>query len=209
MLAIAIILAIQVAVAAPFLEYFGGKTSLKTYLLYSKLLGGNPTDEGRYGRGALFQYSIYWTFLTSEMYYSDLFPRLTLFSTLALNVYHFFIKKRALPTCLQNLIKPLSSSDPFSDSQIRFSVECIFLGQMIGCMMCPGGHFQFQFWYSYMMPLLIQLLPLPQFIKLILYQSTTPADHEVCWVHHGFILLMTLWLITVGPAAVFSKMKRE
>ena len=59
------------------------------------------------------------------------------------------------------------------------------------------------------MPLLIQLLPLPSFLNLCLYQLTVPSDHSTPWYHHVFVLLMTLWLITVGPAAKPLKIKKE
>ena len=38
---------------------------------------------------------------------------------------------------------------------IKFTIETLFLGYMCGIIMCPGGHTQFQFWYTYMLPILI------------------------------------------------------
>ena len=88
---------------------------------------------------------------------------------------------------------------PWRHQDVTFCVETIWLGFMCGVIMCPGGHTQFQFWYTYMLPVLIQMVGLPSFIALFLYQLIFAADHSQPNIHHLFLIGLTLWLITVGP----------
>lgn len=69
--------------------------------------------------------------------------------------------------CLQNLVKVKQNKQTHED--VKFSVEVVLLGFMCGIVMCPGGHAQFQFWYAYMAPILIQMTGLPIAISMWLY----------------------------------------
>lgn len=108
LLSISLLISFQILVAAPFIIEFGGKTSISTYLKMSKLLGGDEDNEGK-GRGARYENSIMWRFISSDSFYSDFFMTYTQLSIIVLNIYHFFIKLNALPRCLSNLI--CSASD--------------------------------------------------------------------------------------------------
>lgn len=90
------IFALQIAVAAPFIEQFGGKTTIATYLTRSKLLGGD-TDNHAKGRGAVYQYSIFWKFISEEMYNSNEFLIYTKTAIFFLNFWLFVVKQNAIP----------------------------------------------------------------------------------------------------------------
>lgn len=109
----AIILALQVAFAAPFLEYFGGKTSFETYLKFSKLLGGDADNTHAKGKGAVYEFSIYWKFLSEKTYNSPEFIVYTTRAIVFLNIWQFFVRKNAFPQCIRNLVV-LTRPDSFS-----------------------------------------------------------------------------------------------
>ena len=118
----------------------------------AKFLGGDGKG-GTRGWGAQYQFSIYWRFISEKVYYSDDFLFYTKCTVICLNIWHFFIKKNALWKCLKNLIN-FKCREP-THEDIKFTIETLFLGYMCGIIMCPGGHTQFQFWYTYMLPILI------------------------------------------------------
>ena len=118
----------------------------------AKFLGGDGKG-GTRGWGAQYQFSIYWRFISEKAYYSDDFLFYTKCTVVCLNIWHFFIKKNALWKCLKNLIN-FKCREP-THEDIKFTIETLFLGYMCGIVMCPGGHTQFQFWYTYMLPILI------------------------------------------------------
>ena len=69
----------------------------------AKFLGGDGKG-GTRGWGAKYEFSIYWRFISEKMYYSDKFLLYTKYAVVFLNIWHFFIKKNALWTCLKNLV---------------------------------------------------------------------------------------------------------
>jgi hypothetical protein len=54
-----------------------------------------------------------------------------------------------------------------------------------------------------MLPILIQMVGLPSFVSLFLFQLIFAADHSRPNIHHLFLIGLTLWLITVGPRTHF------
>jgi len=165
----------------------------------AKFLGGDGKG-GSQGWGAYYKFSIYWRFLDEKTYYSDEFLLYTKYAIVVLNIWHFFVKKNALRTCLANLVYVREGlTKPWSHRDVKFCVETIWLGFMCGVIMCPGGHTQFQFWYTYMLPILIHMVGLPSFVSLFLFQLIFAADHSRPNIHHLFLMALTLWLITVGP----------
>lgn len=101
-----LILSIQVIVALPFLL---GETSVSVYLEKSKLTGQGRNQfayaEAFYDYlAADYYHSIFWRFVPEEIYFDQ--TRFACYLKpliLVLNVYHFFVRKNALPQCLINL----------------------------------------------------------------------------------------------------------
>lgn len=171
--AVAIIVLWQAYVAYPFLKVSGGETELIDYIHMSKLFGGN--GKGEPGWGASQKWSIYWQFIPPAWYNSHSFLSFTKYTMLALNTYHFFVRQNALPRCLQNISFRTPRQPESKAGDVRFSVECLFIGNMCGIIMVPGAHSQFQFWYTYSIPLLVSWLPLPWPLAPLCYLFFFPA----------------------------------
>lgn len=166
-----IIISLQAYLALPFLKIGGGQTELIDYINMSKLFGGNGSGEP--GWGAVQKWSIYWQFIPESFYNSYEFLSFTKYTMLFLNVYHFFVKKSALVRCLYNL-NPLAI-ERARPSDLQFSIECLLIGNMCGIIVVPGAHSQFQFWYTYSIPILISWLPLHFALVPLCYLYFFPA----------------------------------
>lgn len=59
----------------------------------------------------------------------------------ALNVYHFFIRKGALMPCLNNILNPQPGI--LTKDQARNTLEILIIGYMCGILLMPGGNWQF------------------------------------------------------------------
>ena len=75
--------------------------------------------------------------------------------------------------------------------------------------MVPGAHAQFQFWYTYSIPLLLSWLPIPWLFYPLCYLFFFPAAQGGSSTHHLFIMAMTLWLVFVGPRKDGEEEKEE
>lgn len=171
----------------------------------SKLLGGNGSGEP--GWGAIQEWSIYWQFIPAQYYNSLEFLYFTKYAMIFLNVWHFFVRKGALMRCIRNL-NPLNIVKA-EESDLRFSLECLLIGNMCGIIVVPGAHSQFQFWYTYSIPILLSLLPLQHFMLPLCYLYFFPAAQEGSSSHHLFIIAMTLYLVFVGSSSASSADKKS
>jgi hypothetical protein len=164
---IVVIIGMQVLMALPFIL---GESTVADYLLRSKLTG-----QGRNGIAttfkafdfvaALHDRTLFFSWVPIEIYYNkELMADRLKVGMLFFNVYHFFVKKWAFPTCWKNLMDTFSSV-PYkgiqSKAQLRNTLEILVLGYMTGIVLMPGGNWQFQFWYMPLVPILFAMLPLP------------------------------------------------
>ena len=134
------------------LPFVMGETSVAMYLEKSRLTGEGKNnfayeaDHFNY-IAAEYSHSIFWRFLSEETYYTR--EKLAVFvkpATLGLNIYHFFIRKNCLPTCLNNLFNTFTSKETLdikTAEQLRLTVEIIVLGYLVGVVIMPGAHIQF------------------------------------------------------------------
>ena len=203
---IIIIIGFQVLVAAPFVIF--GDTSASEYLARARFAGGGRNGIGQASAlydnvGAHHSLSIFWTFLDEETYYSKWWNDGLKASILMLNIYHFFIRKWCLPRCLTNLMNTfspaLSSPVPTDPKDTKLIIELLTIGMLTGCTLCPGGHYQFHFWFIYLVPLAIEMVGLPTVTTCWIYSSIYPVDLAKPWLHHYCLLGLVFWLLTVGP----------
>ena len=135
------------------LGFLGGSQGLQKYVEDTKLLGGKLGEDTR---GALYGLTIYFRFITWELYSSPLFGSLTKGGILFLNVYYFFIRRQCLQPCLQNLAATFSSkTQTFGFGRVRKQIEILCVLMVASCAVMPGGHMQFQLWYVDWVPLLL------------------------------------------------------
>ena len=63
----------------------------------------------------------------------------------------------------------------------------------------PGGHYQFQFWFIFLVPLAIEMVGLPSVGTFWVYQRLYPVHLHEAYLHHQVLLALVFWLLTVGP----------
>jgi len=79
---------------------------------------------------------------------------------------------------------------------------------MGGLALMPGANIQFQFWFTPLVPILIQMVGLPYQITFPVYflffpiKGTGPLLSEPVEPSksHIFLIVLCLWLLTVGPS---------
>jgi len=54
-------------------------------------------------------------------------------------------------------------------------------------------------WYWDFMPIAIEMLGLPSLLTFKLFHDIYPCDIRHPIVHHNFSILLSLWLLTLGP----------
>lgn len=67
---------------------------------------------------------------------------------LALNVWHFFVRKNSFPRCWTNLMESFDSKKVQklgvkTQADVRNTCEVLFIGYICGIVMMPGGNQQF------------------------------------------------------------------
>ena len=160
--------------------------------------------------GAHQSLSIFWTFLDEETYYSKWWNDGLKASILFLNVYHFFIRKWCLPRCLENLVRTFNMGPcQIKDGDIQVMIELLVIGMLTGCALCPGGHYQFHFWFIYLVPLAIEMVGLPTIATFWIYQALYPVDLAKRWLHHYCLLGLIFWLLIVGPCKSLTSLGRH
>ena len=84
--------------------------------------------------------------------------------------------------------------------ETRHTIEVILIGYACGVLMMPGANMQFQFWFASLVPLLIDMVGLPQILTFWIYSSLYPLIN--CGdpsLQHKFMLCLLAWLVTIGP----------
>jgi len=82
------------------------------------------------------------------------------------------------------------------------------IGYVSGLALMPGANIQFQFWFTPLLPILIQMVGLPYWVTLPVYffffpvvgtneSGTEPVDPAKS---HVFLLALCLWHLTIGPS---------
>ena len=110
-----------------------------------------------------------------------------------MNVWLFFVKHNSLWVCLQN-INPFAKVKPMSRAHV---VELLAIGNFIGCVMCPGAHVQFQFWYAPHLAILFHLSGMPTILATLLPQLLFPAPLWIPSAHHLPMLALAAYLTFV------------
>ena len=95
---------------------------------------------------------------------------------------------------------------------------------MSGLALMPGANIQFQFWFTPLVPILIQMVGIPYQLSFPVYffffpitgtgsLGTEPVEAAKS---HIFLIGLCLWLLTVGPCedllqkiGITSKVKKE
>lgn len=124
---------------------------------------------------------------------------------LVINVWHFFFRKWCLPQCFTNLFKTFDSKHNATlgiktQAQVKDTTEILIIGYMSGISLMPGANMQFQYWFICLVPLLIEMVGLPQILTFWIYANRYPivegADPKY---QHIMLLSICAWLNTVGP----------
>lgn len=126
---------------------------------------------------------------------------------LVMNVWYFFVKKNCLPTCIRNLISTLSPvSPPGVDSfeKTRLTIEVLIVQYFAGCVVMPGAHSQFQFWFLCFHPLMLSMLGLPPLMTAwipiaLQYPINQYADVRLQNAQHIQLLIVVAYLMIFGP----------
>ena len=71
----------------------GGNTDIWHYLYSTKIL----SRPGEISHGSNYEYTLYWSFISPEIYHSLQFINLLKILMLFVNVYYFFIRKNCFP----------------------------------------------------------------------------------------------------------------
>ena len=201
-----ILVGFQILVSLPFILT---ETTIADYLERSKLTGA-----GRNGIGfaePYFDYlaahqtlTIFWRFVPENFYYDpEGLAKHCKIGIVALNIYHFFIRKGALITCLTNLKDFLTGNQDKPGvsklKQLQWTIQTVVIGYFVGIILMPGAHGQFAFWFTPLVPLLTDMVGLPQIFTIWIYQYLYPPLPEKLNIQHVFLLCLVCWLITVGP----------
>ena len=144
---------------------------MATYIHRSKLTGAGR--DGIAGAAEFWNYlaahrdlSIFWTFISEETYFNkEAFADKLKIGMVLVNIYHFFFRKMCLIPCLTNLFRTFDTTTPmgiFTQASLKKTLEILLLGYMCGILLMPGGNFQFQFWFICFVPMLIDMVGLPQ-----------------------------------------------
>lgn len=184
----------------PFAQLLGfqwGATHWLDYLKYAKFLGGD--SDRQYGSD--YQWTIYWQIVGGQIYRSNWFAPLLKKLMLGVNVYYFFIRRWCLPQCIMNLLETFSSkpASNLTQRRSRMAIELMLICYVSGVNFVPGGHMQFQMWYWDHLPLAIEMLGLPGWLTFKWFHDIYPCDIRFPIIHHNFSLLLSLWLLTLGP----------
>lgn len=86
---------------------------------------------------------------------------------IAVNIYHFFFRKKCLIPCLQNLFRTFATDRPMgilTQASQKKTLEILLIGYICGIVLMPGANQQFQFWFICFIPLLIDMVGLPQIL---------------------------------------------
>ena len=81
----------------------------------------------------------------------------------------------------------------------KLAIELLIICYLAGAQLVPGGHQQFQMWYWDLLPLAMEMTGLPSFLTFKLYRDIYPAHLPHPMVHHHFSMLLSLWLLVLGP----------
>ena len=156
-------------------------------------------------RGASFEHTILWMFVGRDSYEKPLFLTVTKLMIPLVNVYYFFIRRGLLWGCVTNVFKTFSSkfgilnSPPLTLKDRRLLVELFVVCYMSGISWVPGGHIQFIIWFVDFVPLILGMTGLPELLFFKIYSDVFPVHLDSRNIHHAILLIVTLWLLTVGP----------
>lgn len=87
-----------------------------------------------------------------------------------------------------------------TNAQRRLTTEILILGYMGGIITMPGANQQFQFWFTGLVPIVIEMVGLPSILTFwvphYFYPIINNADPKY---QHFFLMGLVGWLYTVGP----------
>ena len=152
--------------------------------------------------------SIFWQFVSSEMYDSQSGADIIRPVIIVFNLYHFFIRKKCLPKALEEIVDTFKGKNPFirTHEQLKISLEILILGFLTGVLIMPGANIEVQCWYTFFVPLLIEMIGLPSLYTFWIYSTFFPLtkslfseEAEDSRPQHLFMLAILIWLTTVCP----------
>lgn len=204
-----IVVGFQVLIALPFI--LNGST-VKDYLVRSKLTGS-----GRQGIGYAAEFwdylaappplSIFWTFLDEQFYMRrDGLALHVKAGMFVANIYHFFFRKQLIIDCFLMLNEVLSLKfvryeGVRNREHLRLTAEILIIGYLSGVYLMPGANLQFQFWFTPLIPLLIEMVGVPQLLTFWIYGVFFPVNNRSLpkEYQHFLGLALVAWLLTIGP----------
>lgn len=204
-----VIVSFQILIASPFcfdpvaklLGFSGGDTSWKDYLKYAKFAGGDKDRQ----YGSLYDWTIYWQMIDRRIYYKWWFVVILKMTMLLINVWYFFIRRFCLMDAVYNALTffepkwALGVRQRLPYWKQRKGLEIMIICYIAGAQFVPGGHQQFQMWYWDLIPIAIEMVGLPSAFTFKLYHDIYPSRIVHPTIHHFFALILSFWLITVGP----------
>lgn len=159
--------AIQTLVALPFIL---GETTVRGYISRARLdgsgrKGANFHLEEMDWLSCYFSESSFWQWVPVWFYDSKHGVALVFRIVFLIgNIYHFFIKKGAFWPCIKNLTSP----DKPKILEIKLTTQILVIGFMLGACVLPGCPIQFEFWYSFFIPLLADFI-FPAWLSVFVY----------------------------------------
>lgn len=79
------------------------------------------------------------------------------------------------------------------------TAEILLIGYICGIVLMPGANQQFQFWFICFIPLLIDMVGLPQILTFWITPLLYPIRDYDPALQHYFLLALAAWLSTIGP----------
>ena len=173
-------------------------------------------------RGANKEWSIYWAFLPTPLYYKYVLTSIYTVVFLAFNVYYFFIRRNCFFQCYDNLLRDMRIKDGkptmLTQRSINKCLEIIVVSLISSCIIMPGGHENFQLWYINFIPMAIFIAGdllngyissssyHPLFLFKI-YQDIFPGALNKTPVNHQIFSLgmMTFLAVFLGDRSLYRK----
>ena len=181
----------------------GANSTTYQYLTHAKIL---PSHHKAKRRGAFYEFTQLWNFLSEELYLKGAFIDLVRKIILGVNIYYFFIRRNCLPKCLDQLFNTFSSENKAEAQSQKLKdfkkcIELLTIMYLSGLGLLPGGHRQFMLGIIEILPFTLVMAGLDPLIYLNVYRVIWCADVnlEAAFVRHIGHLALCFYLLTAGP----------
>jgi hypothetical protein len=171
----------------------------RTWKIYFSLSQIIPDGQYTKMRGANFKETYYWSFLGEELYDALVKREMATVPILAVNTYYFFVRRNCLFQSLKNIFK-FSSETKLTAKGQRKIFEVVSMCMISSVVLMPGGHQQFQFWYIYLLPIVIMSIDLPALAVFKIFNDIFPVWFERRrGPHHIFTIGLMVYMLVIGP----------